>query len=181
MLVASKAPEARLRGVAAGALTATLSTASHAIAGGGLPYGAASALLVLLALVIGALVATMGRAAGVGNDVTRLVALLGLGQLIGHTILAAAGHAHGQVAATPWGVMLGAHLAAVVVGAGLIATGGYLCGAMSRAVRAASAPIRQPVPAPALITGAGADQPLRSALLLAASVSHRGPPVSYAS
>ena len=36
------------------------------------------------------------------------------------------------------------------------------------------------VPAPPAVAAGGADQPLRSSLLLAASVSHRGPPVSLA-
>jgi hypothetical protein len=45
-------------------------------------------------------------------------------------------------------------------------------------VRAAVRIVVAPVAiAPVVVTG-GADQPLRSALLLAASVSHRGPPVS---
>jgi hypothetical protein len=49
---------------------------------------------------------------------------------------------------------------------------------MSRAVRAAVRIVAAPVAVvPAVLVGE-AEQPLRSALLLAASVSHRGPPVS---
>jgi hypothetical protein len=73
--------------------------------------------------------------------------------------------------------MVLAHLIAITCGAALIATAEYLCSALSRAVRAADPPAPLPVtgaPTPAF---RDADQPLRSALLLAASMSHRGPPV----
>ena len=59
----------------------------------------------------------------------------------------------------------------------LIATAGYLCSALSRAVRAADPPESLPVTATPTLAFLDADQPLRSALLLAASMSHRGPPV----
>jgi hypothetical protein len=74
--------------------------------------------------------------------------------------------------------MLAAHAVAVGAGALLIAASDYLCRAVSRTVRAAVRIVAAPVAvAPAVLVGE-ADQPLRSALLLAASVSHRGPPVS---
>jgi hypothetical protein len=64
------------------------------------------------------------------------------------------------------------------VGALLIAASDRLCRAVSRAVRASARILAAPVAAaPALVIGQ-ADQPLRSRLLLEASVSHRGPPVS---
>jgi hypothetical protein len=48
---------------------------------------------------------------------------------------------------------------------------------MSRAVRAAVRNVAAPVGVAPVLIGES-DQPLHSALLLAASVSHRGPPVS---
>jgi hypothetical protein len=74
--------------------------------------------------------------------------------------------------------MLAAHLMAIGAGALLIAASDRLCRAVCHAVRAAVRIVATPVDvAPAVPVGE-ADQPLRSALLLAASVSHRGPPVS---
>jgi hypothetical protein len=77
--------------------------------------------------------------------------------------------------------MTAAHVAAVFVGAALIAAAGRLGAALSHAVRSAIAPQRVPVVSAPARTFDGGDQPLRSSLLLAASVSHRGPPVSLAS
>jgi hypothetical protein len=169
-------PAARLRGSAAGLLTATLAVAAHGIGGGAVPTGAATAQLAVLAAAIGALAATIARAA----DARMLLGLLAAGQLLGHVMLEAAGHAHTSSTAPPAAVMLAAHLTAIAAGAVLIAAGDRLCRAVSRAVRAAVRSICMPPAAPAVVATRGADQPLRSALLLAASVSHRGPPVSPA-
>jgi hypothetical protein len=169
----STSPAGLLRGLAAGWLTASLATAAHAAAGGGTPSGASTAQLAVLAVVVGALSATLG-----GGDRFRvLLGLLSAGQLFGHLLLGAVGHHHG--AGGPSGVvMMVAHVAAVACGAALIAAAGYLCAAVSRAVRA----VDRPAPSRATTTPSPAfgqaDQPLRSALLLAASISHRGPPVS---
>lgn len=167
---------ARLRGVAAGALTAALSAAAHSTAGGGLPSGAASAFLLLVAVTIGALAAATRRAA----HFPALVALLALGQLLGHAVLAAIGHSHAAAPGSPWGVMVAAHVTAVAVGAALIVVGGQLCGALSRVLLVRAQPRHQPVAAAVPRIVRGADQPLHSARQLAASVSHRGPPVSLA-
>lgn len=152
-----------------------MSVAAHATGGGGLPSSSAATLLVLLAITIGVLVATIRDAA----DLRMLLTLLGLGQLLGHALLSAAGHSHGSAVTVPWSVMLAAHVAALTVGAVLIAAGGYLCAAISRVVRAITPPAPRPVTVVPAFFGGGADQPLRSALELAASVSHRGPPVSF--
>jgi hypothetical protein len=172
--VASASPAASLRGLAAGALTVALSVPAHAVAGGATPSGATSAQLVLLAMVIGALAATLG-----GGDRFRVqLALMAAGQLLGHLLLGTVGHHHGDAATPSAAVMVAAHVAAITVGAALIAAAGYLCTAVSRVVRASDSPPPAPVIAgPAPVFGL-ADQPLRSALLLAASISHRGPPVS---
>ncbi len=73
--------------------------------------------------------------------------------------------------------MLVAHVLAVFGGAVLIAAGERLCRVVSRVLQVATRAVVAPIPS-ARVAVAAADQPLRSALLLAASVSHRGPPVS---
>lgn len=163
---------ARWRGAAAGSLTATLSLVAHAAAGGALPSGSGAAVLGVMAITLGALAATMPGAA----NAPILFALLSSGQVLGHLMLGTAGHVHGT-SGPPSVVMFAGHLAAVLVGAALIAAAGRLGEVLSRAVHAATAPVGPPIwPKPACAVR-GADQPLRSALELATSVSHRGPPV----
>lgn len=162
--------------MAAGALTAALSVAAHGTAGGGLPSGSTAAMLALLSLTLGALVTTIRDAA----DFKVLVAVLAVGQLLSHALLGAAGHSHHTAAAAPLGMMVGAHLVAIAIGAALIALGGRLCAALSRVVLASSRPTRLPVAAVSRIVVRSADQPLQSARLLSASLSHRGPPVGFA-
>jgi hypothetical protein len=166
-------PAARLRGTAAGLLTAALAVAAHSAGSGAAPTGAVVTQLAVLAATVGALAATISRAA----DARVLLGLLAAGQLCGHLMLAV-GHSHTATTAPPAAVMLAAHVVAVGTGAVLIAASDRLCRAVSRAVRAAVRIIAAPVAvAPVLVIGQ-ADQPLRSALLLSASMSHRGPPVS---
>lgn len=164
---------ARLRGVASGLLTATLAVAAHGYGGAEPPTGAAAVCLAILAATVGALTATLPRA----SETPVLLAVLASGQVAGHVLLGASGHAH----AAPTVTMVAAHAVAVGVGAALIATGEHLCRAVSRAVRAVVRVGCRPVSPQVRRVAHRADQPLRSALLLAASVSHRGPPVSLAS
>ena len=164
----------RLRGVSAGLLTAALAVAAHGAADSAAPSGTAVVLLAVLAATVGGLATTIDRTA----DAHVLLGLLATGQLIGHLMLSAAGHSHGG-RSSPAPAMLVAHGLAVVAGAVLIAAGDRLCRAVSRIVEVAARAIAQPIPGRPLVV-ACADQPLRSALLLAASVSHRGPPVSHA-
>jgi hypothetical protein len=166
-------PAARLRGVAAGLLTAALAVAAHGAASGLAPTGAVTVQLALLAATVGALATTITRA----HDFRVLLGLLAAGQLLGHTMLSAVGNSHATTTAPPPAAMLAAHAAAVAAGAVLIAAGGRLCAAVSRTVRAVARFACPPIPAPPIVVFGSADQPLRSALLLAASVSHRGPPV----
>jgi hypothetical protein len=167
-------PAARLRGTAAGLLTAALAVAAHAVGNGMAPSGAVVAQLPVLAATVGALAATIARAA----DARVLLGMLATGQVCAHVILSAVGHSHVAVTAPPAATMLAAHVVAVGAGAVLIAASDRLCRAMSRAVRVAVRVITGPASiAPVVLIG-GADQPLRSALLLATSMSLRGPPVS---
>lgn len=131
-------------------------------------------LLAVLAATVGALATTIRRSA----DVRVLFGLLASGQFVGHLMLAAAGHSHGE-STSPGAAMVVAHAMAVVLGAILITKGDRLCAAVSRVVGVASRVVVAPIPCRPVVVAA-ADQPLRSALLIAASVSHRGPPVSRA-
>jgi hypothetical protein len=167
-------PESCLRGIAAGLLTAALAFAAHGLAGGGLPSASGAALLAVLSATVGGVVVVTARARG-----TRvLVALLGAGQLVGHLVLAVAGHGH-HSSGMPLVPMLLAHIIAVAVGALLIAASGRLCAAVCTALRRFSRGPRQLASAAATPAVRG-DQPMRALLLLAASISHRGPPVSQA-
>jgi hypothetical protein len=150
--------------------------AAHGSAGGGLPSGATAALLGLLSLTVGALVATMCAAA----DFKVLIGMLAVGQLLGHVLLSAAGHSDHVSVAAPVGLMISSHVVATGIGAALIALGGRLCAAVSRVLLAAVSPARPPVAAMSAILVRSADQPLQSVRLLAASLSHRGPPVGFA-
>jgi len=173
MPTGSTSPAIHLRGLAAGSLTVALATAAHTASGGGFPSGATAAQLVLLAVVIGGLSATIR-----GADRFRVqFVLIAVGQLLGHLLLGAVGHHHAAAAGPSAATMITAHLVAITCGAALIATAGYLCAALSRVVRTAIAPTSTPVRVTLPAAFVSADQPLRSALLLAASMSHRGPPV----
>ncbi|MFC8047402.1 hypothetical protein [Nocardia sp. NPDC057353] len=132
---------ARVRGAAAGALSACLSVAAHgwaaARAGAGpeLPGSTALVLLLAAAALTGALVASVpavrGGAAG-------LVAALGVAQVLGHIGLGfESGHLHGgDLQLTP--AMLAAHAVAVLVAALLVHGTGAACraalGALARAL-----------------------------------------------
>jgi hypothetical protein len=171
-------PAGRLRGSAVGLLTAVLAIAAHGVGGGAMPTGAATAQLAVISVAVGALAATIAPAA----DTRVLLGLLAAGQLLGHVMLATAGHAHAHASFTapPAWAMLAAHLATISLGAVLIAAGDRLCRAVSRAVQGAVRSVCLPPSVPRVVSLAGADQPLRSSVLLAASVSDRGPPVSPA-
>jgi hypothetical protein len=165
---------ARLRGTATGLLTATLAVAAHSVGSGAAPSGVVVAQLAVLAATVGALAATIARAA----DTRALIGLLAAGQVCGHLMMSAVGHTHAGAAAPPAAVMVTAHAIAVGAGALLITASDRLCRAVSRAVRAAVRIVAAPIAAAPVVAIGAPQQPLRSALLLAASVSHRGPPVN---
>jgi hypothetical protein len=165
----------RVRGVATGLLTAALAVAAHGAGGGALPNGAATSSLAVLAATVGALATTIPQT----GTPRRLLGLLAAGQLLAHLLFSTADHQHAGSSAPPAAAMLAAHLLAIVAGATLIAAGERLWRALSRAVRAVVR-VGCVVAARSTTAARRADQPMRSALLLAASVSHRGPPVSFA-
>jgi hypothetical protein len=117
----------------------------------------------------------VAAAAGRVADPRILAGPLTGGQLTAHLLLSAAGHSQ---AAAPSGPMPAVHLFAVLVGAGLISAAERLCRLLYTRLRA-------PVVAPPWTVPTGGrsplrrpEQPLRSRLLLAVSISHRGPPVA---
>lgn len=157
-------------------MTATLAVAAHGIAGGGLPSSPTAALLALLSITLGSLVVSIRDTV----DFRRLVAVLAVGQLLGHALLGVGGHSHPASEGVPSPLMLAAHLAAVLLGAALIAAGGRLAAAVSRVLVAATRRDRHPVAATSSNPFVSADQPLQSLRFLSASLSHRGPPVGFA-
>jgi hypothetical protein len=159
---------ALLRGAAVGALTAALALAAHGTAAGVFPAGGVFAQVLVLAGAV-AVPAAVTRP-GLGG----LLAMLAAGQAAGHQLLGVDGHAHAQLNPA---VMLAAHIAAVVGGALLIGAGERLGAALSRTVAAICGPASPRVP-PAASARRRAGQPLQSALLVRASISHRGPPVA---
>jgi hypothetical protein len=146
------------------------------VGGGALPPGPATAQLLVVAGIVGALACTLTRA----NDTRALFVLLAAGQLAGHGLLSAIGHSHTAAAAPAGWVMALAHLSAVAIGALLINAGDRLCRAMSRALRRTVRRTAPPVPAVLVNRRRRADHPLHSTLQLDVSMSHRGPPAAPA-
>lgn len=95
-------------------------------------------------------------------------------------MLSAQGHIHDVSGAYPALVMPIAHLVAIVAGAVLIGVGERLCGSLSCVAQRVAGMPRLPAFAPRPTAPEAADHPMRSALLLACSISYRGPPVSTA-
>lgn len=175
-MAVSRDPAALLRGVATAGLTATLAVAAHTHAGGTTATGPVTVGLAVVAVTVGALAATLRRA----DRMPVLVVLLAAGQLAGHAVLGATDHAH-AAAGGPAASMPATHLAAVAAGAALIALGGRLCAALSRAARAAARRSAPHPPEPVAVRSTRhAHRSLQSPLMLAGPVSHRGPPVSAA-
>ena len=141
-----------------------------------MPSSPTAALLALLSITLGSLVATIRTTA----DFRLLLAVLAVGQLLGHALLGVGGHSHPAADGVPPLLMFAAHLAAVVVGAALIAAGGRLAAAVSRVLVAATRRDRRPVAVTSSTAFVSADQPLQSLRFLSASLSHRGPPVGFA-
>jgi len=168
----SEAP-ARLRGTAAGLLTAALTLAAHSAGGGGVPTGVTALQLLVVAAVLGGVATSVPRT----HDAATMAALLAVGQLVGHGVLAAHGDHHGAGISPPGWAMMAAHVGATVVGALLISFGNRLCHILSRALRGAVRRTTMPVAETRNVVGPSPDQPVRANLVLQSSISHRGPPV----
>ncbi|MFC3961739.1 hypothetical protein [Nocardia jiangsuensis] len=174
---------ARVRGAAAGALSACLSVAAHgwaaARAGVGLEVPGSTALVLLFAAaaVTGALIA---GAPALRESAAALVAALGVAQVLGHAGLGfESGHLHGgDLQLTP--AMLAAHAAAVLVAALLVHGTGAACraalGALARAL-----PSRAPAPPVAdrvLLPIAHRDRVVLR-VFARQGLSSRGPPLGF--
>lgn len=163
-----------MRGSVVGSLSGAVSIAAHGIGGGGMPPSESSVVLLLAACA--ALGASVAAVRVTSREWMYLVAVLAAGQLIGHTALAlASDHAHGMGLSAP---MVAAHIAAIVVSAGLVRAAERAClralAALSRIVLAVLAPLR-------VDTGTWTATPVYRAklslwLLVGATAGTRGPP-----
>ena len=98
------------------------------------------------------------------------------GQVAAHLSLAAASHTHDENSSVPTALMALLHAGAVLIGAALLSASERLCHALSQVARRCQGSTRAPTghrPAAPVIVD---DQPLQHVLLIAASISHRGPP-----
>ncbi|GGK91603.1 hypothetical protein [Nocardia jinanensis] len=162
----------RLRGVFAGAAAGVVSIAAHAFGGGALAPGTSTVALLLAGCAITGALATATRP---GRGPMPLMALLALGQAIGHTALVTApGHHHGALSTA---TMLMAHLLAIPVGALLIHTAEravrYAVSRLKRTLRRAGC--REISFRRTVIVPAGEHRPARL-LLLSSGPGTRGPP-----
>ncbi|CAN5380006.1 hypothetical protein BH09ACT7_BH09ACT7_37060 [soil metagenome] len=166
----SKPVVANLRGVTVGVFTVVLAVAAHGLSDGMVPAGGTVALLGVVAAALGACAARWDRA----SKTHALLGLLAFGQLVGHLTLSVCGT---MPTAKPAPLMLAAHLAAVVCGAVLVAASERLYTALSSAIRSATRITSGPVTPGTLLIAIRDDPPQQRIRLLAASISHRGPPV----
>lgn len=162
---------AAFRGLTTTAFTGALAVPAHAVAGGGWPTGGAAVLLAATAAVVG-LIAVADQVAAT----SALLALLAGGQVAAHLSLAAASHTHDENSSVPTALMFCTHAVAVLVGAVLISAAERVCRALSQAARRCLAVARTPICTRTAAAPTTDDQPLQHVLLLAASISHRGPP-----
>jgi drug/metabolite transporter (DMT)-like permease len=169
----SSAVVANLRGVTVGAFTGALAVAAHGQADQTVPSGGTVALLCVVAVALGAVVARWNRA----SQTHVLFGVMSLGQLVGHFTLSACG---GMPMARPSPLMLTAHVAAIVCGALLVAASERLYTALSSAIRKAKRAATVPVTPRLLLITPLDDPPQQRVRLMAASISHRGPPVGAA-
>ncbi|WP_040779413.1 hypothetical protein [Nocardia pneumoniae] len=162
----------RLRGAFVGSAAGAVSIAAHALGGGAMSPGAAPiAVLILACAAVGVLVGARPHRRGLGE----ITAMLAIGQTVAHLALTlSAAHQHDASS-----VMLGAHLAAIPIGALLIH-------AAERAVLQAASDIRHTVrilavgpTAPAGFRSPVIDRalPWPRRLLLGSGSGLRGPPL----
>lgn len=170
-------PASLFRGFAVAGFTAPLAVVAHGAVSDSAPTGGALTLLVLLAAGLGAMASSWHHS----GRRWPLLGMLAGGQVGGHFLLSAGGHHHVPQSASAWlpaPVMLAAHLAAVVLGAILVAGAERLCAALSIALRGGEPTPHIDVTARPLLSRKPADHPLRRTLLMTASISHRGPPAA---
>ncbi|CAN5378531.1 hypothetical protein BH09ACT8_BH09ACT8_06070 [soil metagenome] len=161
---------ARLRGVTAGLFTGALAMAAHGFADAMVPSGGTVALLSVVSVAFGAGVARCQRT----TQTWVLMGVLAIGQLIGHLTLSAGGAMPGDHTSP---LMLTAHLAAVLTGAVLVTSCERFYTALSSAIRryrSATSPLASAGTQP---MWSRIEPPTQRVRLMAASISHRGPPL----
>nr|WP_296763606.1 hypothetical protein [Rhodococcus sp. (in: high G+C Gram-positive bacteria)] len=103
---------ARMRGASVGAASGALSIAAHGVGGGAMmPSESALVLLIVVSAAVGGAVTVLG-------DRVPVIAVLVVGQVVGHAVLAIASEHHHGLSPTP--TMLAAHAVATVVCALLV-------------------------------------------------------------
>lgn len=168
----SPAPTARLRGIAVGALSAALAIAAHGYGGGALPSASGVALLLILAGVIGSVVA---ETAWLNSGRLPLLAALLSGQLLGHLILSAPAIGHDHASTLTWSMVL-AHLAAALGCAALIGVVERLYGPLASLIRAATATAPTPPAEPKSLVSQPEARRVRRGAAELHPISRRGPP-----
>ncbi|MFD7046166.1 hypothetical protein [Rhodococcus jostii] len=165
---------ARVRGAAVGSISGAVSIAAHGIAAGGMPPCEAAVVLLLAACAAVGVAVAASRVRD--RDTVVLVAALTAGQLVGHTTLGLVGdHAHGVGLSAP---MIAAHLAAIVVSAGVVHGAERACLRVLAVVTRTVLVILTPPPVDA---GTWSPIPVYRAklslwLLISAAAGTRGPP-----
>ncbi|WP_433490216.1 hypothetical protein [Nocardia grenadensis] len=170
---ASGPTPAHLRGAFVGAASATVSIAAHAAGGGVVTLGCTATVLLSAGCALAGALAFSLRP---GHGPVSLMALLALGQTIGHSALAVApGHHHGVIPNAP---MLAAHLLAIPVGAVLIHTAERAVRwAVSRLQKALREHAFRGFSLPRATAVAESDQPAARHPLLSSGSGTRGPPL----
>lgn len=163
----------RLRGAAVALFSVILALAAHGAALDTGPRGGSVALLAVLCAGIGALVSVRNRA-----GVTTLFAALSVGQLAGHPVLSMNHHHEADWLPTP--VMLAAHLGAVLLGAVLVSACERCHETLSRSIRGGQRVVQRVTLTSTRLCHRTDHHCLQHELLLAASISHRGPPARSA-
>lgn len=161
---------ARMRGASVGAASGALSIAAHGVGGGAMmPSESASVLLMVVSAAVGCAVTVLG-------DRVPVIALLVVGQVLGHTVLTIASEHHHGFSPTP--TMLAAHAVATVLCA-LLVQGAVLGYEHALSVLRRILPALPPV-LPVLDTGGPRKTEYRSTvvvrLLVLSANATRGPP-----
>jgi hypothetical protein len=176
MPVASDPAERLVRvhwSVVAAMTSGSLSVGAHALAGGGLPTSSHVVLLVAISAGLGWVSGAVGGTRGRATEILSVGAALTVAQLLGHLAMHTGGH-HASTPLLPGPTMIGFHVAALLISAGL------LVGAQECARRVGSRILASTTP-PLIAVGdvlvvAGAVDPLRP-LFGRTGIWTRGPPV----
>jgi len=153
-----------LLGGTAGVCTAVLAIAAHGAAGGGMPSGAAAALLVAVAVGVGI--------TGAHHPVLPPTVLLAAGQIASHVALSSVTDDHTHTTAP----MIAAHVLAVAGCALLLGVADRLHSVCARTIRLASTPLPTAAAPPAALPVH--PTMLHRGIVFPSTISVRGPPAT---